>query len=470
MNGRRAAWTAGLAGLVVVPVATAAAWPSPGWAFRGCDAAGVAALSLLAAAVLIGSRRRSLTAAIGIDTVLSWHRRAAWAALAAVAAHIELVVYLNGPAILTGPTAAAKAALAATVALAGLVGSAALRRRRWETWRGLHLALTAVVLAASGLHVYWLDHMISQPVLRAGFAALAGCVLAVAAHRWLWRPLRARSFTVAAARANGVESTTLTLRARRGRHRPGGPARTPFRAGQFAWLRTRRLFGQEHPYSMSSSARDPSVLEFTLRGDYARVLSRLPLGKRVWLDGPHGAFTVSERSPGTVFIAAGVGMAPILSMLRSLADAGDTRPHRLVHAAGARHGLGFGSDLAALAPRLHLDVLPVLTRPHPGWAGASGVVSAPLLDAFLPGNPVRSRLEFFVCGPPALLADATTALRRLGISPRRVHVEPFDPIRKVSGAHSAVRPRRPAGPGPDRVHGGPRPGRPEHAPVPARGS
>ena len=46
-----------------------------------------------------------------------------------------------------------------------------------------------------------------------------------------------------------------------------------------------------------------------------------------WVDGPFGAFTLDRKpAAGFVFVAGGIGIAPVLSMLRTLADRGDRRP------------------------------------------------------------------------------------------------------------------------------------------------
>ena len=59
-------------------------------------------------------------------------------------------------------------------------------------------------------------------------------------------------------------------------------------------------------------------------------------GEVAYLDGPYGAFSVDRyAAPGFVFIAGGAGIAPIMSMLRTLADRHETRPLWLVYANNA---------------------------------------------------------------------------------------------------------------------------------------
>jgi predicted ferric reductase len=79
-------------------------------------------------------------------------------------------------------------------------------------------------------------------------------------------------------------------------------------------------------------------VDFTIKqvGDFAGSMRKLRRGDRVYLDGAHGSVTLeSHPGRGYVFVAAGVGVTPFLSMLAALADRGDQRPCRLV--LGNRH-------------------------------------------------------------------------------------------------------------------------------------
>src|SRR5207244_589503 len=102
------------------------------------------------------------------------------------------------------------------------------------------------------------------------------------------------------------------------------------------WLRLRRgvVGTEEHPFTIASSANVTGRLELTVRdsGDFSAVLACLHTGSKVWLDGPHGSFTadVAPDGDGLVLLAGGVGITPMMSMLRTLAERSDTRTHRLV--------------------------------------------------------------------------------------------------------------------------------------------
>ncbi|MGH3911489.1 MAG: ferredoxin reductase family protein, partial [Pseudonocardiaceae bacterium] len=383
---------------------------------------GLLATSVLVCAVVLPSRLRSLTHTFGIEGVLGMHRYVGILAAVLVLAHIALVVAKDPANValfdIDEAPSRARAATGATVALGALIGLTVLRRQlkhRYEVWRWVHLALAGSVLVLTGLHIWWLDHLVRDATMRALFTGLALIVLGVLAYRWVWRPVfGARSeYVVREVRPETDTVSTLVLEPRRDLHRQGYRS-LEFAAGQFAWLRLEPSIGaQEHPFTIASSAHLGVWTEFTIRhtGDFTRELGRLRPGSPVWVDGPHGSFTVNlERTTGLVLIAGGVGITPMMSMLRTLAHRRDRRPHRLVVAARTADDLLFRAELRQLQERLDLTVVELLRRPPEGWTGATGSVDEALLTTLLPGAFRRNQLDYFICGPPALVTDVLAAL------------------------------------------------------------
>ena len=130
--------------------------------------------------------------------------------------------------------------------------------------------------------------------------------------------------------------------------------RESLRPGQFAWLKigSSPFVFEEHPFTIASAATQPARKEFTIKGigDFSDLVAGMRPGRSVFLDGPHGSFTLDGlASDRFVFIAGGVGVTPMLSMLRTLADCGDTRPVLLVVAGRT------ADDLLHRAEHEHLD-------------------------------------------------------------------------------------------------------------------
>jgi predicted ferric reductase len=436
MNQRQArtAWTCAVGTVVAAPaVGWLATGPTEPFWDRLSVLTGLLALSALVCAAVLPSRLRSVSRAFGIETVLDVHRFLGTLTAVLVLVHLACVIAADpaATALLNLPDTsyAARAASGATAALVVLAGLAILcrgARLPYELWRWLHLALTLVVLVFSALHVWWLDQLVNDPALGAMLALLAVGVLGVAAHRWVWRPLfdPSAEFVVREVRRENASVSTLVLAPRN----PGG-ATWPFAPGQFAWLRLERsVMAEEHPFTIASSAHAGST-EFTIRhsGDFSRALRRLPPGSRVWVDGPHGAFTTEfEGSAGFVLIAGGVGVTPMMSMLRTAAHRHDPRPYRLIVTARAPEDLLFRAELGALRLHLDLEVTEVLRRPTEGWSGHTGEIGVGLLRAVLDGAEQPEDIDYFICGPPAMVTDCLGVLDVLGATPARVHTEQFD--------------------------------------------
>ncbi|MCW2834786.1 MAG: hypothetical protein JWN68_2739 [Nocardioides sp.] len=297
------------------------------------------AISLLVATFVLPSRVRLLTLYLGVERLLRSHRTLALATLALVGAHVGLVLMRSdGPGLalvdLRNAPPRAWAATTATIALVVMVCLAIARRKRrprYEGWRLAHVLLSNIVLLGVALHVFWVSDLGGHGAGQIWLAVLADVMIAISLHRWVWRPLRAHrnSYIVDEVREESPTVVTVVL------HADGHPG-VSFRPGQFAWL---KLGGspfvfEEHPFTIASAATEPWRKESKIKalGDFSEILAGLRPGRTVHLDGPHGSFTTDglTNSSGFVFLAGGVGVTPMLSTLRTLADRDDDRPALLV--------------------------------------------------------------------------------------------------------------------------------------------
>jgi ferredoxin-NADP reductase len=124
-----------------------------------------------------------------------------------------------------------------------------------------------------------------------------------------------------------------------------------------------------------------------------------------------------------VLIAGGIGITPIISLLRTAADARDRRPFVLVYGSLRWEQVTFREQLEQLQRRLNLCVVHVLTDPPPRWTGETGLIDDTLLARHLPGDVAAA--DVFVCGPPPMLAAAFTALQCRGVETKHIHSEQF---------------------------------------------
>jgi predicted ferric reductase len=262
-------------------------------------------------------------------------------------------------------------------------------------------------------------------VVRWGVLAL---VLAAAVALFWTRAARpyataVRPYRVLAVRRERGNAVTVELG-------PDGHRGLHFEPGQFARLRAAHcLYGMDdHPFSLSSSAQRPDRPAFTVKalGDFSGSLSDLCAGTEVLVDGPHGEAVHDARAVrGRLLVAAGIGITPALSVLRTAAERGDRRPHLLLYGSRRWADVTFREEIAELERRLpELRVAHVLSRPEPGWRGDRGRLGEEVLRRHAPRDVAR--WSALVCGPAAMVADASFALQRLGVPRAAIQAEGFE--------------------------------------------
>jgi predicted ferric reductase len=230
-----------------------------------------------------------------------------------------------------------------------------------------------------------------------------------------------RPYRISEVRKERGDTTTLVMQ-------PSGHQGFHFSPGQFGWLTVWggpfKITG--HPFSFSSSAEaaDGSV-EMSIRnlGDFTSTMHDLPLGQRVYLDGPYGAFTIGNPADMHVLIAGGIGITPMMSMVRTLADRGDRRPVILVYGSKDWESITFREELEALKARLNLTVVHVLSDPPEGWTGEQGYVSAAVFRRYLP--PPYADHEYFICGPNVMMDAIEKALGEMHVPMSKYHSERY---------------------------------------------
>ena len=434
----RALLLAALAGSVVIPLVVLALLPSrtnPELMRDASLATSLVGISMLVGAFLLPSRLRTVSEALGIERLLRSHRALAVIGTALALGHAAAAAAHapHGLLILDLRTAPPRvwAACAATLSLIAIVVLGLTRRRRrprYEGWRLVHILLANIAVVGTTLHVIWLNDLTRTPVARAWFLVLLLVVALVNGHRWIHRPWRAKRtpYTVEEVRRETASAVTLVLRAE------GHPG-TPFRPGQFAFLKigqSAHIF-EEHPFSIASAATKPWRKELTIKaiGDFSEVVGGLRPGRRVHLDAAHGGFTPDGlHSDGLVLIAGGVGVTPMLSIVRTLADRHDQRPVVLVVAGRVADDLLHLADREHLERRLRLRVVEILEEPPAQWSGEVGRFHEKILDAVLPAARSRKRFDYFICGPGPMVGAVTGLLDQRSVPRRRVHTELFDVV------------------------------------------
>jgi len=207
-------------------------------------------------------------------------------------------------------------------------------------------------------------------------------------------------------------------------------AAAQFVAGQFAELEIPDA-GIRRSYSLASTPNWDGTLEFLIRlhpgGAFSTWLTaRAAIGDVMLVHGPKGQFTLDEASAAPCcFLAGGTGLAPVLSMLRQMAEFADARPCRLifgVNRVDELFALDAIEELKAALPQLSVTLC--VWKPEGAWDGFAGT-PAEALAAEL--KEAAERPDVYVCGPPALIAAAKEAAVAGGVRPDRIFSELFSP-------------------------------------------
>ena len=364
---------------------------------------GFIGMSMLCAQFLLTGRFRVLAQGFGSDNLLHFHTGTGIAAMCMVFAHpiILLIVHaefreyldpsVNLPRVL--------ALVPAMVAVFLVVVLSLWRkgfRMGYELWRVSHGALSVFVVCVGLVHLLQVSHHSGLWWQQGGMILFTAVAVGAVLEVRVLRPRRMKKFSyrLAEVRSERGNATTLVVE-------PNGHAGMSFKAGQYAWMTVGQTpyALQQNPFSFSSSAFHPKRLTFTAKpaGDFTASWAEMTPGTPVFLDGPYGAFTLKDRADkrGSVFFAGGVGITPILSMLRTLAERKDTRPCILFYGSKSREEILFREEIADFESALNLRVIHVLSDPEDDWEGDTGFLTPDLLDRELPETP--GDYDYYIC-------------------------------------------------------------------------
>ncbi|RPH80619.1 MAG: hypothetical protein EHM80_04755 [Nitrospiraceae bacterium] len=200
------------------------------------------------------------------------------------------------------------------------------------------------------------------------------------------------------------------------------PKTIDFRPGQFVSFempdsQTGRLLTRAYSIASQPSRSGVITLLFNLvsGGPGSGFLFHLTEGEKIQFKGPAGHFYLrDDPERELLFVASGTGIAPIRSMLLTNVERPDPRPATLFWGLRSQRDLYDQEELAELSRRAPtLTAITTLSRPEPGWSGESGRVLRLIEERI---TSVKN-LAVYLCGNSAMIADATSLLRKKGLCP-----------------------------------------------------
>jgi predicted ferric reductase len=384
---------------------------------------GVWALTALTFQVLLVTRMDWLDAVIGYDRITRWH--------AANGMLILVLVLMHPPIVLTGIFGIDIAALVTFITTTPTVwlGDAAvilliiqiLTTLYWdgldyEHWRIIH-RIGYIVVALGFAHSFILGTDIGFPpttLLGSWWLLLAGVAAGSVGYRYGYRVLRKRHrFRIADVRAeaNNVHTIELLPEDQDIEHTPGQFAFVTFKSVQVP--------AEEHHFTIAS-APGQEGFEYTIKavGDFTEQVETLEEGDIAIVEGPYGRFTLDPDADRLVMVAGGIGITPLMSMLRYM-DETDGIPTHLFYGNRTRDDIAFADELAELDDRND-------------WLTVTHVLSDEDVDGYDYGfidadtlTGIDTDASCYVCGPPPMMDAVEATLTGMGVDPAQIKTERF---------------------------------------------
>lgn len=181
-------------------------------------------------------------------------------------------------------------------------------------------------------------------------------------------------------------------------------------------------------YTLSSSPKTLPNFKLTVKqvkdGSASNWLAEnLKPGMSLEFTKPTGDFILPEQAPGRLlFIAAGSGITPMMSMLRFLSETANKSEIDFLYYARSPEDIIFRDELDALCQKMKgLRLNYCVDTKTPEWLGLSGRICSAHLKQFDKLN----LHEIYMCGPAPFMAAATLELSKLGVAEYQIYKEVF---------------------------------------------
>lgn len=214
----------------------------------------------------------------------------------------------------------------------------------------------------------------------------------------------------------------------------GGPLPFDYLPGQFLTL-VLEIGGQhvKRAYTLASSPTRNEYAELTVKHEDGGLVSghlfeRVQEGDLLDCSGPQGALTFTGRECKCILlIGGGVGITPLMSVLRYLTDRSWQGDIYLLYGVHSPKDIIFREELTYLANR-HPNLRVTITVSHPegsDWTGTTGRITKELVANKVPDIVSR---YVHLCGPVPFMESLKIALAELGVPAKQIKTEAFGPV------------------------------------------
>lgn len=206
-----------------------------------------------------------------------------------------------------------------------------------------------------------------------------------------------------------------------------------FLPGQYAAISfyKRNRWSPARCFSIVSSPTDLEALQFSARvkGRFTTALSKLQAGDVVNVQGPYGGFVFhSARDKKAVLLAGGIGITPMISMIRYATRLQTDNHITLLYSVANAEDIPFGDELLEMERRSHNFKVVFVVGGNPASKPSSHNYVSGMITPDLVSHTVGDEMhdsKFFVCGPPGFMKAMTSLLVKQGVRRRRILTEAF---------------------------------------------
>ncbi len=389
------------------------------------------AFAIVALQPVLAARYRWVERPFGQDVLYRFHRNMGMFAAVLLLAHPILYAAGGEWELLYSFAGGWEVALGrvALIALIGIVLTSVFRaslRLDFETWRGVHNGFALSLLVLGFVHSVAAGGDLSEWPMRLVWLMLfsLGFVSYLAHFRSVHSREHATEFVVVRVTPETADVCSLELK-------PSRPELgTDHLPGQFLFLTLHRESGptEEHPFSIASAPSRDGHVTATIKasGDFTRSIRETEVGDRACVRAPFGRFShlLHDEDEPMVFVAGGVGITPMLSMLRHMHQEGSDRSVLLLYGNRTQADIVARAELDEIAAsgKPSLRVVHILSKADASWSGETGRIDCGCIERHAGGLEDKA---FYVSGPPMMIDAVVRTLREAGVPDRHIHFERF---------------------------------------------
>ena len=195
-------------------------------------------------------------------------------------------------------------------------------------------------------------------------------------------------------------------------------------------------------YSMANHPAEGSMVMLNVRiatpppnmpgiqpGKASSYIFSLKPGDKVWISGPYGEFFAKDTDKEMLYIGGGAGMAPLRAHIFDLLQTKRSN-RKISYWYGARSSkeMFYEEDFRTLEkefPNFKFNIAMSEPQPEDNWTGYKGFIHQVVLENYLKNHEDPTEIEFYLCGPPPMIAAVNKMLFDMGVEKEQIAYDEF---------------------------------------------